>query len=185
MCRLKPLARRPSRRVLALCAALLLAGVAPTLADSIANEHTLRAYIDVWENGDTERLHTLVTADFERHAGPSESTRSLAELETLIANTRTIWLNLDITIDDLFAIGNRGALRGGFSGVHRNVNRVVEFPTMSLFRFEGGLIAEEWIVGDNFLALIALGYELVPPGFETIPPPSGESEGAGGSDDDS
>lgn len=128
----------------------------------------IRAYVDVWNTGELDRLDELVASDFQRHAGPDESCRSLSDLRELIAQTRTIWKPLRITIDDQMTTGDNGAFRGGFYGVHAEVGGVIEFPIMSMVRFADGLIAEEWIIGDNFLSLMVLGYELVPPGFEII-----------------
>ncbi len=35
-------------------------------------------------------------------------------------------------------------MRGSFHGVHTEVDRIVEFPLMSMIRFEDGLITDEW-----------------------------------------
>lgn len=69
-------------------------------------------------------------------------------------------------------------MRGSFYGVHGEIDRVVEFELMSLFRFEDGLIAEEWVLGNNFLVLVGLGFQLTPPGFEVIEGQRDASQGA-------
>jgi hypothetical protein len=135
-----------------------------------AGDDLLSAYIAVWNGGDLEQLRSLVTPDFRRHGGPDESCSSVADLEELISGARRVWKRLLITVEDSMSAPDGGAIRGLFYGVHRRTNGIIEFPTMSIFRFEEGRIAEEWVIGDNFLPLMALGYELVPPGFEIVPP---------------
>jgi hypothetical protein len=143
-------------------------------------EAVLLSYIQVWNTGDLDRLESLVTADFRRNAGPSESCESIEELKKVISGVRATFDHLELRVDDQMVENDQGALRGEFYGVHRGVNRVVSFPIMSMFRFREGRIAEEWILGNNFLSLVGLGYELVPPGFTIVDPGavSGELEEA-------
>ncbi len=159
------------RLVLVLC----LAGVSHAAAAADL-EAVLTAYVDVWNTGEIDRLDEIVASDFERHAGPDESCRSIRDLGKLITRSQSIWRDLQITIDDRMIAGDNGAFRGEFRGVHAEVGGVVQFPVMSMVRFADGLIAEEWILGNNFLALMMLGYELVPPGFDIIPPPVTSNE---------
>lgn len=149
---------------------LCLAGVSRA-AEAVNREALITAYVDIWNSGELDRLDEIVATDFQRHAGPDESCRSLSDLGKLITQSRAIWSNLQITIDDQMTAGENGAFRGEFYGVHDEVGGVIQFPIMSMVRFADGLIAEEWIIGNNFLSLMMLGYELVPPGFEVIPPP--------------
>ncbi len=148
----------------------LLVLTVPSTAIAQDADAVLRAYIEVWNSGEVDHLDQLVTPDFRRHAGPEESPGSIAGLKRIIERTRTIYSHLRITVDDQMTEGDRGASRGRFTGVHRDVNAMIDFPLMSIYRFVDGRIAEEWIVGDNFLTLVTLGYELVPPGFEAFPP---------------
>ena len=134
-------------------------------------EALLAAYVDIWNTGELDRLDELVSSNFQRHAGPDEWCRSRSDLKELISQTRSTWNHLRITIDDQVTTNDDGAYRGEFYGVHAKVGGVIQFAIMSMVRFEDGLIAEEWIIGNNFLSLMVLGYELVPPGFEIIPPP--------------
>ena len=153
------------------CLALtLLAGV-PTANAEQSADATLLAYFDIWSHGDLDRLEALVAPDFQRHGGPDESCNSRDELKDLIAQTRRIYKHVRITVEDHMTEADAGAMRGSFYGVHAEVDRVVEFPLMSMVRFEDGLIAEEWTLGNNFLALVGLGFQLTPPGFEVIPRP--------------
>lgn len=156
------------RLVLLACTMLPLFFGAPACDASESLDALLLAYVEAWNTGELDRLEAIVTADFKRHAGPDESCSSRAELERLIEQTRTIYKHLRFTVDDHMTETRGGAFRGSFYGVHAEVNRVVEFPLMTMVRFEDGLIAEEWILGNNFLVLVGLGYQLTPPGFEVI-----------------
>jgi hypothetical protein len=163
----------PKRALTILCGIALMLCLASVsrAAETVSREALLTAYVDVWSTGELDRLDEIVSSDFQRHAGPYESCRSLSDLGELIAQTQAIWSDLNITIEDQMTAGDNGAFRGEFYGVHAEVGGVIQFPIMSMIRFADGLIAEEWIIGNNFLSLMMLGYELVPPGFEVIPPP--------------
>ena len=156
---------------------LCVSAVSPA-SDLESRGALLTAYVDIWNTGELDRLDELVSPDFQRHAGPDESCRSRGDLKKLINQTRATWNHLRITIDDQVTTDDDGAYRGEFYGVHAKVGGVIQFAIMSMVRFEEGLIAEEWIIGNNFLSLMVLGYELVPPGFEIIPPPTSPEEPA-------
>lgn len=139
-------------------------------------DDVLLAYLEIWNTGEVDTLEEIVTQDFVRHAGPDESVRSRAELARLVTRTRSLYERVRITTDDQMVAGGKGAFRGTFYGVHRKTRGIVSFPVMGMVRLVNDRIAEEWIIGDNFLSLMALGYELVPPGFEAIPPPGAAEE---------
>jgi hypothetical protein len=161
--------RKSARAILCWIGVLLCVTGVCRAADPESQEALLTAYVDIWNTGELERLDGLVSSDFQRHAGPDESCRSRGDLKKLINQTRATWNHLRITIDDQVTTDDDGAYRGEFYGVHAQVGGVIQFAIMSMVRFEDGLIAEEWIIGNNFLSLMVLGYELVPPGFEIIP----------------
>lgn len=163
------------------CAWILLVPGPMAAGAEDPRDATLLAYYDVWNSGRLGRLEQLVTEDFQRHGGPSESCTSRDELKQLIAQSRKIFKHLRFSIDDHMSEERGGAVRGSFYGVHNEIDRVVEFELMTMVRFEDGLIAEEWILGNNFLALVGLGYQLTPPGFEVVQPttePMSEAAGA-------
>jgi len=143
-----------------------------------ATPDVVAAYFAIWNGGSVDGLDDVVTADFRRHAGPGERVDSREELAALIAATRSLYDPFELRIDDHYAAGAGGAARGTFYGVHAEVRRVVEFPVMSVFRLRDGRLSEEWILGDNFLALLGLGFQLTPPGF-TVSRPASASTGGG------
>jgi predicted ester cyclase len=61
-----------------------------------------------------------------------------------------------VTIDDLFGEQDRVVTRWTMSATHKSGKDVV-MRGISISRFEGGRIAEEWMVMDNAAALAALG----------------------------
>lgn len=165
-----------SRRAFHACLILSFLFAAPPLAAEQDRDALLLAYFEVWNSGEVDRLNAIVAPDFKRTGGPDESCRSRAELKQLIAQARTIFKRFRLTVDDYMTEEHGGAMRGSFYGVHAEVDRIAEFPLMSMFRFEDGLIAEEWTLSNNFLVLVGLGFQLTPPGFEVTPAPR-EPEG--------
>lgn len=181
-----------SRRVLKGCLILSLLFAVPSIAEE-ERDAMLLAYFEVWNSGEVDRLDAIVAPDFRRNGGPDESCGSRAELKQLITQSRANFKRFQLTLDDYMTEERGGAMRGSFYGVHAEVDRIVEFPMMSMVRFEDGLIAEEWILASNFLVLVGLGFQLTPPDFEvfgaggepvaleappTIPAPSGEQASA-------
>ena len=156
-----------------LVAVLLLGPATPACAEDVAaTPDVVAAYLAIWNSGSVEDLDDVVTADFRRHAGPGERVESREALAALIATTRQLYHPFELRIDDHYAAGGGGAARGTFYGVHSEVRRVVEFPVMSVFRLRDGRLSEEWILGDNFLALVGLGFQMTPPGFTVSRPAS-------------
>ena len=164
--------RGPALTILSWIIPILCLTSVSLAAETVDREALLAAYVEVWNTGELDRLDEIIAADFQRHAGPDESVRSRNDLRELISQSQAIWRDLRITVDDQMTTADSGAFRGEFHGVHAEVGGVVQFPVMSMVRFADGLIAEEWIIGNNFMPLMMLGYELVPPGFEAIPPPA-------------
>ena len=163
--------------VLGFGAGLLLAAMAQAQGGEAAPD-VVAAYFAIWNGGSADDLGDVVTADFRRHAGPGERVESREELAALIATTRSIYDPFELRVDAHHAGRDGGAARGTFYGVHTEVRRVVEFPVMSVFRLRDGRLSEEWILGDNFLALVGLGYQMTPPGFTiTRPAPAGGEGG--------
>ena len=153
-----------SRRVLKGYLILSLLFAVPSFAEP-DRDAMLLAYFEVWNSGEIDRLDTMVAADFRRNGGPDEACGSRAELKQLITQARTNFKRFRLTLDDYMTEERGGAMRGSFYGVHAEVDRIVEFPMMSMVRFDDGLIAEEWILASNFLVLVGLGFQLTPPGF--------------------
>ncbi|ADB31110.1 protein of unknown function DUF1486 [Kribbella flavida DSM 17836] len=65
--------------------------------------------------------------------------------------------DLQIDIEDMFAAGDKVAVRVGFRGTHRGqfqgvpaTQRAVSFRSIELYRMEGDKIAEEWVSPDMF-----------------------------------
>lgn len=130
----------------------------------------LATYLEVWQTGELERLDDIVSEDFIRHAGPTESPSSRQGLKDLIRDSRRLYRRLTFEVDEVFTVGERGAMRGTFRGGYKDTDRAVHFPVMSLYRFEDGRLAEEWILANNLSTLIGLSFTVAPPGYTILPP---------------
>lgn len=157
--------------VLAMVSVVELAAQEDAVPSSQADlDAVLATYLEVWNTGELERLDDIVNDDFARHAGPSESPSSRQGLKELIRESRRLYRRLTFEVDDLFTIGDRGAMRGTFRGGYKDTDRAVHFPVMSHYRFENGRLAEEWILANNLSTLIALSFTVAPPGYTILPP---------------
>ena len=170
------------RTALRLAVAIALAAVVlPTTASAAdgsgeagaalpaANDVVVR-YLEHWNSGDVDGLEAVVADDFQR-IGTADAAASREDLARLILQTHATYSRVELRVEDSFAGSEGGGFRGAFYGVHREVGRVVEFAIAGLFRFaDDGKIREEYVLGDNFLALLGLGYQMTPRDFEVRMP---------------
>jgi len=123
------------------------------------NKVVVRRFIDdVHNNGNFALFNELFAADYVNRSAPA-SANNRAAREQAIRSYREAMPDLRATIDDIFAEGDRVALRWTTSGTQRGTmetplgvapasNRPVSIRGINIFRIADGKIAEEWIVWD-------------------------------------
>lgn len=149
----------------------------------------IRAYVDVWSDGQTRRLDQIVVERFIRLADPlSESVTGREELSRLIDKMRADMPDLAVVLEDLVIEGDRAATRWWLTGTDTGpgdfppTGRPIAVLGLSFFAFAEGLLAQEWTIADSLTALYQLGFSLTPPGpntqAESTPStPGGQFEG--------
>lgn len=110
-----------------------------------------RVFEEVWSGGDMDVADETATEDFVDH-DPLGGERDLAAVKEAIAGYRAAFPDLEITILDIFAAGDKVVIRWQADGTFENEFMGFE-PTgekgepvegISIDRFEDGRIAESW-----------------------------------------
>lgn len=72
--------------------------------------------------------------------------------------------DVKVHIDDIFAADDKVAVRVRIKGTHLGeflgsapTGKVIEYTSHEVYRFEGGLLAEEWICSDNLTLMMQVG----------------------------
>ena len=121
-----------------------------------------------WEAADNpDVLDDAYTPDAVWHL-PDQDIRGVEEFKQYVTGYMTAFPDLNVTIEDEIAEGDKVVNRFTFRGTHQGeieefgppTGRQMELKGMSISRIEGGKIAEEWQVQDNLSVMQQLG--LVP-----------------------
>lgn len=139
-------------------AAVLLAGLAPTVAQSTdatleANKAVVRRYFDTFNAGDFSHLDEIVTADYgDRLEGQAPG---IDVIRNYLKGLKASFPDFTWTIEQIIAEGDRVAVMNRVSGTHRNdfggmkgTGNKVDFRAFQIYRIQNGKLAEHWEVAD-------------------------------------
>ncbi len=171
--------RRILARALALGAAPILPSNAPLAAAAPANAPAtlIRRVIDeAFNAGQFDVVDTAFTADYLDHEAGPEAPRGPEGFKGFVRAFRITFPDVEVTVEDLIAEGDRVALRvtwrgtqlGALGGVPAT-GLPVEFAGFHVYRFDDGKVAEHWGLQDDLGLLLQLG--VVAPG--AVPPTPG------------
>jgi predicted ester cyclase len=85
-----------------------------------------------------------MTADFYDHDGPGGQPTGVAGDEEMMRRMYQLFPDLQITIDEMIAEGDRVVCRNRWQGTNAKTGRKTEFHGFVEWRFEGDKIAERW-----------------------------------------
>ncbi len=110
-----------------------------------------RAFEEAWSNGNLDVIDETTTDDFVDH-DPLEGERDREAAKAAIASYRAAFPDLEITILDIFAAGDKvvarwsanGTMENEFMGLAPTGDRGEPVEGISIDRFEDGKIAETW-----------------------------------------
>jgi predicted ester cyclase len=107
------------------------------------NKAASRIAFEVWSSGDLDRLDTFIAPDVVHH-DPYDpyGADGLAGMKKLIKKNRNIHPDLQITIEDQIAEGDKVATRWIATMTHSGI--VVTLKGITIDRFENGKIVEAW-----------------------------------------
>ncbi len=153
--------------------ATLLVGIgcAPSATPQLdANRDLVRRFTEVLNAADWDALDELLTEDFSRHsdATPDMQVTSRAEFTALQDTFIASIPDQRVTIEMMVGEGDKVAVYATYAGTNTGpiaglpaTGKSVALKFLSIFRIEGGRIAELWVEYDNVAMLTQLG--LFPP----------------------
>jgi steroid delta-isomerase-like uncharacterized protein len=123
-----------------------------------------RLFEEPW-SGDFEAIDEFVSPDYVGH-DPSEPepTRGPDGVKAFVERYRTAFEGTRITVDDQFADGDKVATRWTARGTHTAeiagiapTGKDVTVSGLTISRFAGGKVVEEWTTWDTLGLLVQLG----------------------------
>ena len=122
-----------------------------------------RWFEDLFSRGDLDAANEILSADFVDHLS-HEDERGLEELRRYVTVYRAAFPDIQDTVVDIVAEGDKGVVRWTSRGTHQGefmgiapTGRHVTFTGMRLFRIAENKIAESWVNIDQLGLLEQLG----------------------------
>ncbi|MGA9670533.1 MAG: ester cyclase [Terracidiphilus sp.] len=115
-----------------------------TLSPAQMKEQVRRHFEDFVNNRKAEVIRVNMTEDFFDHDGPSGKPTGVQGDEEMMRAMYAIFPDLQITIEEMVAEGDKVVCRNRWQGTNSKTGRVIEFHGFVEWRFEGNKIAERW-----------------------------------------
>jgi steroid delta-isomerase-like uncharacterized protein len=127
------------------------------------NKQTVRRLIDeFWNKQNFDVADQMFAPDAVYQT--DGVTQSYAEVKAAFMQTRHAFPDMQVSIDDLLAEGDKVALRWTARGTHKNefigiapTNRQVTMTGLTIYRFSDGRIVQAWNNSDSLGMLRQLG----------------------------
>jgi steroid delta-isomerase-like uncharacterized protein len=110
-----------------------------------------RWFEDLFSRGDLDAANEILSADFLDHLS-HEDERGIEELKHYVGIYRTAFPDIEDTVEDIVAEGEKVVVRWKSIGVHQGefmgvapTGRRVTFTGMRLFRIAENKIVESWV----------------------------------------
>ncbi len=123
---------------------------------------------EIWIKGNIALVDELFAPNYVNHDPMAPEVRDLDGFKQYIVSTRTAFPDMDVTLDDLIAEGDKVAGRWTFTGTHKAewggipaTGKQVTMTGMTISRFVDGKTVENWWSLDSLGLLQQLG--VVPP----------------------
>jgi steroid delta-isomerase-like uncharacterized protein len=121
-----------------------------------ANIDLVRRAFEALNRGELEACVQLMVPDFVANLpGVPQPMRGRDAWKQGAQEFRTAFPDLHVRIEDIFATGDRVAVRLSFRGVHRGsfhsipaTGRPIAFTSIEIYRVSDGRLAEEWVSPD-------------------------------------
>lgn len=120
-------------------------------------------FVTVWDDHDPDSMEEVCTDDFVMHDPMGD--RGLDGSKEMVREVLDGTPDLEFTVDDLFAAGDRATIRYTLEGTNESPSYLTDEPTgnhwkssgISIYRFEGDKIAEQWDAFDYLGTMQQLG----------------------------
>jgi steroid delta-isomerase-like uncharacterized protein len=134
----------------------------PASGDTITHVVS-RIWDEIWNKGELSACSEVFSAGYVGHL-PMMEVHGPNEFSQLVSAYRGAYPDVHLTVDDLFVIGDRVAVRWTSRGTHLGAmmgfppsGNKIEIMGISLFRIEDGKVAEEWEGFDTLKMMQQIG----------------------------
>ncbi len=122
-----------------------------------------RTWEDLFNKGNLATADELISSGFTNHAAPG-SPPGPGSFKQLVMMYRSAFPDVQFSIDDLLADGDKVVIRNTFSGTHHGVfmgipatGKRISQAQIHIVRVSNGQIAEHWAVRDDLSLMRQLG----------------------------
>jgi predicted ester cyclase len=120
-----------------------------------SNKAAVRLFYENMDKGNLDIVDELVTGNYVGHVPGFEDIHGRKGLKDLLVVFHSAFPDLQHTIEDFIGEGDkvvgrfilRGTQKGELMGI-APTNRMVTFTGTGIYRFENGMLAEDWIEYD-------------------------------------
>lgn len=121
---------------------------------------------DIWNKGNISALEVFLEPDFMYH-NPifPETGNGIEGYRQIVTTLRAAFPDMQWIVEDVLADGDKVVTRWTMHGTHTGTylgipptGKTVKFSGISINRFVGGRIAEQWVVSDALGFLLQEGY---------------------------
>ena len=122
-----------------------------------SNKAVMRRWIEEGHNrGNLTLLEETFAASYRAHLADGK-TADFARLREVEEGFHRDFVDIQITIHDMLAEGDRVATRSTIAATHRASGRRMDVTAMSLARFANGKVVEDWMNMDELRMMTQLG----------------------------
>jgi steroid delta-isomerase-like uncharacterized protein len=121
-------------------------------------------YEEVLNKGDLDRIPDLCTEDVVDHESPPEFPDGIEGVRAFVRMFREAFPDLQVTVEDELAEGDRAAARSRWTGTHEGEfmgvppsGKRFEIEAIDMIRIVDGKCAEHWGVTDNMALMQQIG----------------------------
>ena len=129
---------------------------------------TRRALEEVWNQGKLDVIDEIFAADYILHDPAVGEVRGTEGLKQYVSMYRTAFPDVQLTIEDQIAEGDKVVTRFTFTGIHKGelmgippTGVQVTMTGIAIDRIAGDKLMEVWVIGDDLGMLQQLG--VIPP----------------------
>ena len=132
---------------------------------------------EAWNKGNLDALDELYAADYVYHRPPFLDVEGLEAFKQYIADLRTAYADLQLTLDEIIVEGNTSTSRWTYRGTHKGRSPAFDIPPTGKQVTFTGCTVNHWVEGKIVEDWNSIGYLdlLQQLGFKIVPPP-GQSE---------
>ena len=135
---------------------------ADAISEEARNKAIMHRFIEeVYHQGNMDAFDELIAENCVIHIN-EKTAESLETTKRQIRMITAMYRDIQITIDDTLAEGDRVAMRTTFKGIFRRNGNQMTLPSITISRFKDGKMIEIWRAFDNASIFKQLGIEPPP-----------------------